>query len=131
VNVVIDLAEKKRLTGVTVLAILNIIIGIGDITNIAPLVGIGGMIGVFWLELEAIAGLIEGILVLQGIVLFVLAYGFLGGKGWGWTLGLIFGIWDIVMGLILLPAGIIRIIYGAIIIYYLTRSHVKAFFGKH
>jgi len=126
-----ELTEKKRLTGVTVLAILNIIIGIADMTNIAPIVGTGSMIGVFWLDLEAIAQLIEIVLVLQGIVLFTLAYGFLGGKSWAWTLGLIFGIWDIIMGLILLPAGIIRIIYGAIIIYYLTRPHVKAFFGKH
>jgi hypothetical protein len=38
------------------------------------------MIGVFWFELGANAGLIEGILVLQGIVLFILAYGFFGGR---------------------------------------------------
>lgn len=125
------MTQKKRPLGVTVLAILNIIIGIADMTNIAPIVGMGSMIGVFWFDLGTLAWLVEGTLILQGIVLFILAYGFLSGNSWAWTLGLIFGVWDIAMGLILLPAGIIRIIYGAIIIYYLMKPNVKAFFSKH
>jgi len=127
-----ELAEKKRLTGVTILAILNVIIGIADFTNIATILGVNSLISIIGgtlLDLAAVAQIIEGVLVLQGIVLFVVAYGFLGGKSWGWTLGLIFGVWDIIMGLILLPAGVIRIIYGLIVIYYLMRPPVKAFFG--
>jgi hypothetical protein len=118
---------KKRPVGITVLTILNIIIGIADLISFLFL---GSLMGSDWLQFGAISGLIGGILVLQGIVLFVLAYGFLGGKSWAWILGLIFGIWDITIGIILLPAGIIRIIYGAVIIGYLSRRNVKEFFGK-
>jgi hypothetical protein len=130
---VTELAERKRLIGVTVLAILNAIIGIADLTNIASILGVNSlvsMIGGTLFDLTAVAQIIEGVLVLQGIVLFILAYGFLNGKSWGWALGLIFGVWDIIIGLILLAPGIIRIIYGSIVIYYLMRPHVKAYFGK-
>ncbi len=121
------MSGKKRPTGITVLAILNIIIGFADFISIFV---IGSLTDMAWLQFGTMSWLIGGILVLQGIVLLVLAYGFLGGKAWAWTLGLIFGVWDFVLGLILLPAGIIRIIYGALVIYYLMRTNVKAYFGK-
>jgi hypothetical protein len=121
------MSGKKRPIGITVFAILNVIIGFADFISVLI---IGGLTDLAWLKFGTMSWLIGGILVLQGIVLFVLVYGFLGGKGWAWTLGLIFGIWDFVLGLILLPAGIIRIIYGALVIYYLMRTHVKAYFGK-
>jgi len=121
------MSGKERPTGITVLAILNIIIGFADFISIFV---IGSLTDMAWLQLGTMSWLIGDILVLQGIVLLVLAYGFLGGKAWAWTLGLIFGVWDFVLGLILLPAGIIRIIYGALVIYYLMRTNVKAYFGK-
>jgi hypothetical protein len=121
------MSGKKRPTGITVLAILNVIIGFADFISVLINCSLTALA---WLQFGTMSWLIGGILVLQGIVLFVLVYGFLGGKGWAWTLGLIFGIWDFVLGLILLPAGIIRIIYGALVIYYLMRTHVKAYFGK-
>jgi hypothetical protein len=130
---VVELAEKKRPTGVTILAVLNVIIGIADLTNIATILGVGGlisMIGGTFFDLAGAAVIVEGVLVLQGIVLFVLAYGFVNGKSWGLALGLIFGVWDIIIGLILLPAGVIRVIYGSIVISYLMRPNVRAFFGK-
>ena len=121
------MSDKKRPTGITVLAIFNIIIGIADFISIFILSSLTDMA---WLQFGTMGWLIGGILMLQGIVLLVLAYGFLGGKGWAWALGLIFGVWDFVLGLVLLPAGIIRIVYGALVVYYLMRTHVKAFFGK-
>lgn len=119
--------EKKRPLGVTVLAILNIIIGLADLIGGLLL---GGSVFLGWFDLGAFAWLIGDIIALQGIVLFLLAYGFMFGKVWAWTLGLIFGIWDIALGIIALPGGIIRIIYGAVIIYYIMRPNVKTFFGK-
>jgi len=68
--------------------------------------------------------------VLQGILLLVLAYGFLTGRGWAWILGIIFGISDLIFGSAGLPAGAIRIVYAIIILSYLMKRNVRAFFGR-
>jgi hypothetical protein len=75
------------------------------------------------------------VLVALAIVSFIVAYGLLKGKGWAWTVTLILSIISIVWNAITIATaanfgGIISIIISAIIIYYLYRPHVKAFFGK-
>jgi hypothetical protein len=69
-----------------------------------------------------------------GILGLVLGIGFLGGKGWAWTLGIVVGALNIIVSLVETGIGfyssIIGIIFPIIIIYYLMRPHVKAFFGK-
>jgi hypothetical protein len=75
------------------------------------------------------------VLVAIGIVSFIVAYGLLKGKGWAWTVTIILSIISIVWNAITIATaanfgGIISIIISAIIIYYLYRPHVKAYFGK-
>jgi hypothetical protein len=75
------------------------------------------------------------VLVALAIVSFIVAYGLLKGKGWAWTVTLILSIISIVWNAITIATaanfgGIISIIISAVIIYYLYRPHVKAFFGK-
>jgi hypothetical protein len=76
------------------------------------------------------------VLVAIAIVSFIVAYGLLKGKGWAWTVTLILSIISIVFNAISIATtanligGIISIIISAIIIYYLYRPHVKAYFGK-
>ena len=78
------------------------------------------------------------VLLVISIVSFVVAYGLLKGKGWAWTVTLILSIISIVFNAISIAAsaganligGIISIIISAVIIYYLYRPHVKAYFGK-
>jgi hypothetical protein len=75
------------------------------------------------------------VLVAIAIVSFVVAYGLLKGKGWAWTLSIILSIISIVWNAITLVTaanygGIISIIISGIILYYLFRPHVKAYFGK-
>ncbi len=77
------------------------------------------------------------VLVPLAIVSFIVAYGLLKGKGWAWTVTLILSIISIVFNAISIAAtaganlgGIISIIISAVIIYYLYRPHVKAYFGK-
>jgi hypothetical protein len=77
------------------------------------------------------------VLIAIAIVSFVVAYGLLKGKGWAWTVTLILSIISIVFNAISIAAtaganlgGIISIIISAVIIYYLYRPHVKAYFGK-
>ncbi len=65
---------------------------------------------------------------------FVVAYGLLKGLGWAWTVTAILSIISIVFNAISIATGniaaIIGIIISGIIIYYLYRPHVKAYFGK-
>jgi hypothetical protein len=116
--------KPKRPTGVTVLAILEILGGLGGLSIGATLIGNASTL---WAALGAL-GLIVGILAL------VLGVGLLGGKGWAWTLGIAVGVINIITSLaetaIGLYSSIIGIIFPIIIIYYLMRPHVKAFFGK-
>ena len=137
-------AEKKRPTGVTILAVLEILGGLGNIA-IGVLLWVafamlGAMTGgipegaaeayMFGAILEIMGIILGGIIVVIGIVSLVIAYGFLTGKGWAWMLGLIFSIISTIFGILMLPQGIITIIFNAIILYYLTRPYVKQFFGR-
>ena len=92
---------------------------------------------------------IGGIGLAVGIAYLVVSYGLLKGKGWAWTVTIIVSIITIIVQIISAittanavfsydinasSAGIISHIIGmainAVIIYYLFRPHVKAFFGK-
>jgi hypothetical protein len=77
---------------------------------------------------------IGAVLVAIAIVSFIVAYGLLKGKGWAWTVTVILSIISIVLNAISIATGniggIVSIIISGIIIYYLYRPHVKAYFGK-
>lgn len=140
-------ASKTRPTGVTVIAILNIISGIIMLIGGVGLAAIGSILPTMT-TLDpnaagqmAIAGLlgvggvaVGGILIILGIISFIVAWGLLKGKSWAWSVTVILSIISIVIGIISLVAGnfgsIVNIIIAGIIIYYLYRPHVKAFFGK-
>jgi uncharacterized membrane protein (DUF2068 family) len=110
--------QKQRPLGVTIIAILMIISGIALISTGAVLLVVG--IGVVPIAL--------------GIASFVVAYGLWEGKRWAWTITLIISVISIISAIVSLAYGgygaIINIIINAIIIYYLYRPNVKAFFGK-
>jgi hypothetical protein len=77
---------------------------------------------------------IGGVLIAIGIVSFIVAYGLLKGMGWAWTVTIILSIISIVLNAISIATGniggIVSIIISGIILYYLYRPHVKAYFGK-
>jgi hypothetical protein len=80
-------------------------------------------------------GIAIGVVLLAiAIVSFLVAYGLLKGLGWAWTVTVILSIISIVFNAISIATGniasIISIIISAIILYYLYRPHVKAYFGK-
>ena len=140
-------ASKTRPTGVTVIAILNIISGIIMLIGGVGLAAIGSILPTMT-TLDpnaagqmAIAGLlgvggvaVGGILIILGLISFIVAWGLLKGKSWAWSVTVILSIISVVIGIISLVAGnfgsIVNIIIAGIIIYYLYRPHVKAFFGK-
>jgi len=145
--------EQKRPSGITILAILQIIVAI------LFLIGALGMFVVAALtEMEEVKdaigeetpdwvvdnaaiffGAMGAVFLIFAIVGFGLGYGYLKGIGLAWTLGIIFAALSIIGEIIspildrsldTLVGSIIGIIIPLIIIYYLTRPHVKAFFGK-
>ena len=137
--------KPPRPTGVTVLAVLDIL------GFIFGLIGGIGLIGIAALSTSALATQYPGlssisgaasllyalgaIVLIFGILSLIVAIGFLGGKGWAWTFGIVVGIISIVISIaeaIIIGAStnVVGIIFQIIIIYYLTRPHVKAFFGK-
>jgi hypothetical protein len=137
-------SRKRRPTGVTVVAILEVLGGISGLAagnivmSIFATIGAGGGVtgrvasgfGILGGFFATVGGLIGILLYLAGIADFFIAYGLLKGSSSAWTLCLVFAIIGIALGIILLPIGIISIIADAVIAYYLTRPHVKQFFGK-
>jgi hypothetical protein len=82
----------------------------------------------------AFGGVVAIILIIVAVVEFLMAWGLLGGKGWAWTLTLVFTSLAIVLGLfsLMYPTAfnLIGLAIDALIIYYLFRPDVKAFFRK-
>jgi hypothetical protein len=162
---VLQSTPKSQPTGVTIIAILNIIGGVIMLFGAITLIAIGAILPTLpqttfnqsGLQGNLTAGqvpvpppsvppmvsqsLLGGIGIASGIVLlaiaivsFVVAYGLLKGLGWAWTVTVILSIASIVFNAISIATGniaaIISILISGIIIYYLYRPHVKAYFGK-
>jgi hypothetical protein len=174
--------RQSHPAGVTIIAILNIIMGIlmllGGIAFIAAGIILSSLPSSA-LEDESLAAdysvidnlseipppLIVGgpiaigsVMIAIGIVSFIVAYGLLKGMGWAWTVTVVLSIISIVLSVvaiatvhalvwlgtgIILPAETINpspppppfgaisiIIISGVIIYYLYRPNVKAYFGK-
>jgi hypothetical protein len=143
----VSTTAKPRPTGVTIIAILNIISGIIMLIGGLGLAAIGSILPAMTTfdpnasGQMAVAGLlgvggvaVGGILIILGIISFIVAWGLLKGRGWAWTVTVILSVISIVIGIISIVGGnfgsIINIIIAGIIIYYLYRPHVKAYFEK-
>src|SRR6266567_1197825 len=105
--------KPRRPTGVTILGVLAILGGIA-------------------LLVAGVAAIALGLVL--GILYFAVGIGYFGGKGWAWTVGIIVTAISIVLDIIQIAFGAYSnafgLVIGLLIIYYLTRPHVKVFFGK-
>jgi len=137
--------KPKRPTGVTVLAILEILGGLASLVAGAGLFVAAALVSSsnfasLYPQLSGIGSIstilyvLGAVVLIFGILALVLGVGFLGGKGWAWTLGIVVGVLNIIVSLVQTVIGfyssIVGIIFPLIIIYYLMRPHVKVFFGK-
>lgn len=124
------MSTTVRPTGVTILAVLVIISGV-----IAIGMGVlfGALMGSVGMEMMggdygAIMGMISGFTMILGAISFMMAWGLLKGKPWAWTVTLILTIISLIFDL---PSvNIIGLIIDIVILYYLFRPHVKAYFGR-
>ena len=89
------------------------------------------------LGLGLVPGLIAvlgAIILMLGIVMLAVAWGLWTGKRWAWTLAIVFIVLGIVVGIAQMIAGgyhgILTLIVQIIIVYYLFRPNVKAYFGR-
>ena len=122
-----------RPTGVTILGILHAIGGAFAI--VAVLMGVTMMsIGAFQDALMVGAG---GFLVVLAVVVGALNFGIAGalfsGRSWGRKIVIILAIISLIVGIITIISGegtpIFSVILNSIILWYMRREHVKAYFS--
>ncbi len=130
--------RPSRPVGITILAVLEILIGIVGLLASLVIIGFSALFS----TLPTVGSLLGAVgLIIGGVVLFFSVIwlatggGFLHGRGWSWTLGMIFSILSLLGAIGALTIGLITggaggLIFWGLMLYYLTRTHVKAFFGK-
>lgn len=116
--------QRYRPFGVTIIAILLAIAGVGSFLS-----------GLTVLALIPILGIIlAGIFFIIGLAYFAVAYGLWSGSSWAWLVTLILCGIAIIVGLGSIVIGhvgsLFLIIINGIVIYYLFRPNVKTYFGK-
>jgi hypothetical protein len=133
--------QKQRPIGVTIIAILTILGGIGFIaTGIAPFMA-ASLLSDISINSNmspavsvALSSGIGAALIALGIAYFVMAYGLWKGKGWAWTITVVLSFIGIALGIVSIATAnvgaIFHVIINGVILYYLYRPHVKMFFGK-
>jgi uncharacterized membrane protein (DUF2068 family) len=122
--------QKHRPLGVTIIAILTIIGGIGFLAS-----GIAAVVATpFLSDMGGLSAGIGAVLIALGIAYFVMAYGLWKGKGWAWTITLVLSFIGIAFGIVSIVTGnigaVFHLIINIIVVYYLYRPNVKMFFGK-
>lgn len=144
---------KSRPTGVTIIGILTIIGGILMLGSGIALAAIAAVVPNPTSMHDQISGLdsqipsmipanylgiaslsIGSIFIIIGIISLIVAYGLFKAKKWAWTINVGLSIFNIVIGVVSIVTGnvgsIVGIAISGIILYYLYRPHVKAYFGK-
>ena len=125
-----------RPVGITILAILELISGIVWFIAAIAIGAITSMMGhsMFGMMASAIGGFIAVILVILGIFSFVISGALFSGKRWGRTIVIIFSIIDLVLNSVSIMGGngfaVADIILNLILLYYMWRPHVIAYFDK-
>ena len=125
---------RSRPFGVTIVAILMIIEGIFLILGgIAGIVA-GGIIGA---ELGIAGGVIiagTSVALALGIAGLFIAWGLITGKGWAWIITIIITIIMAIVNITQIASGryehIFGLIINGVILYYMYRPQVKAYFGR-
>ena len=123
---------------ITILAVLETLIGIVGLLASFAIIGFSA----FFSTLPRVGSLIGnngviigGVVLFFSLVWFATGVGFLHGRSWSWTLGMIFSILSLLGAVGALTIGLITggvggLIFWGLMLYYLTRTHVKTFFGK-
>lgn len=125
-----------RPTGITVLGVLQIIAGIILVVFTVMVGTMSGMMGnsYFGAMMSIVGGAITAVLAVLAGFSFLIASALFSGKKWGRTIVIVFSIINLVMEAVSMMVGnvfgIAGIILNGIVLYYMWRPHVIAYFTK-
>jgi hypothetical protein len=74
----------------------------------------------------ALQGIVMGVVAIMAAISFVLGYGLWKGKAWSWWVEALGAVLSMLTVFVL---NIIGAVVGAVVLYYLTRKEIKAYFG--
>jgi hypothetical protein len=129
--------KPPRPIGITILGIIEILIGLlGFLVSVA-IIGVSALFSTLptvGTLISTVGVVVGGIFLFFSLVWLATGVGFLHGRGWAWTLGMIFTVLSILGAAFVAFSGLYQAGYAlgfwVLMIFYLTRSRVKAFFGK-
>ena len=129
--------KPPRPIGITILGIIDILIGVlGFLVSVA-IIGVSALFSTLptvGTLIGTVGIVIGGVFLFFSLVWLATGVGFLHGRGWAWTLGMIFTVLSILGAAYVAFTGLYQAGYAlgfwVLMIFYLTRSRVKAFFGK-
>jgi hypothetical protein len=142
-----------RPLGVTIIGILEVLAGIVGIFGSVVIFfasGVSGAVaGGFVGGLAGFAAgfFLGGFALIVALITLAVGFGLLRGSGWAWTFGVIISVINVIIGLVDIAGGSVRalsmgflgtslfggvgtLVLSLIILVYLYRPNVKAFFGK-
>src|SRR2546428_5096062 len=129
--------KPSRPIGITILGIIEILIGILGLLVSIAIIGVSALFSALptiGARIGAVGVVIGGVFAFFSLIWLATGVGFLHGKGWAWTLGMIFTVLSILGAAYVAFTGFYQagyaLVFWIIMIIYLTRSHVKVFFGK-
>ncbi|HZY94299.1 MAG TPA: zinc ribbon domain-containing protein [Candidatus Bathyarchaeia archaeon] len=127
----------SRPFGVTLIAILAILIGIVGVLGSLAIFALSAVVastGTLGSALGGIGVIIGGVVLFFSLIWLVVGWGFASGKGWAWIVGMIVTVLSFIFAIgsfMVSPGGgILGVLVWGVMLYYLTRPGVKAFFGK-
>ncbi len=94
--------RPSRPVGITILAVLEVLIGIVGLLASLLIIGFSALFATLPTVgplLGAIGLVIGGVVLFFSIIWLATGVGFLHGRGWSWTLGMIFSILSVGLGL--------------------------------
>src|SRR5438128_4477913 len=130
--------RPSRPVRITILAVLEILIGIVGLLASLVIIGCSALFSTLPTVgslLGAVGLIIGGNVLFFSIIWLATGVGFLHGRGWSWTLGMIFSILSLLGAIGALTIGLITggvrgLISLGLTLYCLGRTHVNAFCGK-
>src|SRR2546425_1723466 len=129
--------KPPRPIGITILGIIEILIGVLGLLVSIAIIGVSALFSTLptvGTLIGTVGVVIGGVFAFFSLIWLATGVGFLHGKGWAWTLGMIFTVLSILGAAYVAFTGVYQagyaLVFWIIMIIYLTRSHVKVFFGK-
>jgi hypothetical protein len=128
--------KPPRPTGITILAILGFIGGILALLGGALFLAVAssGILSSYGMGMfSGFVSVFGGVIIVVGLFAIFVSWGMWSGKSWAWYLAVILYAIGVVFGLVILIAGaltgIVSLLIEVLLLWYMFRPHVKAFFG--